>query len=663
MAIMTATRTLRDAPFGASLGIEAVAGVRVRIVDAATTPFWTRIELIESTIDPKPQGWVSAQAVNADADAIGPLDKVIFARECVFEGGSFGVLAHYLMAVAQMRTNVTDGPQSGDADYGPFALSTAEWDLFGSLEEFDFNMSAENYRNWTAQCMVFAAMTNVMQRKLAGLLANQPTAAQMALAQMIGTEASFRSIRAPEKPVMDVVAAVTDDLLSAEAIDRTRLPLRYKDYLDGKTGEEVLSAITAALQTSLDETRSVIAGAGAQPIEFPSGPVGEATSSSDFVTAKLTAPKTVTYTAADGSVMVRKGGSIAWRQNNPGNIRPGNFSTTHGAIGEAGNFAIFPSESVGFDAILQLLSGPSYRDLTLEKAMLKYAPPEDSNNTEQYIVAIVSQTGIARDRVVSGMSREELTAFGKAIQKHEGWTVGSETFTPGPDGAVSGLGVTADAIVLAATQEWERWGKSTWNTITGAKAIGKTETSPGFADFVYETYYKTVVKSPDPTKKAKMLRRIQELDTPTYPWSAITISYIMKTAGFTKAQFEFSEGHSRYIRNAVAAKGVDTAASYWGFRITDAVPTVGDLVGCARNSNGTPVSHAAGQAWYDKTGDYSSHADIVVAVRPGEIDVIGGNVSNSVTMKTLKCDPVSGKLTDMSHPWFVVMKRRLPAPS
>lgn len=52
--------------------------------------------------------------------------------------------------------------------------------------------------------------------------------------------------------------------------------------------------------------------------------------------------------------------------------------------------------------------------------------------------------------------------------------------------------------------------------------------------------------------------------------------------------------------------------------------------------------------------------DIVVDIsRPGEIDVIGGNVSSSVTLKTLKVDsqgkliPTNNKSGD--YPWFAVL--------
>ena len=60
-----------------------------------------------------------------------------------------------------------------------------------------------------------------------------------------------------------------------------------------------------------------------------------------------------------------------------------------------------------------------------------------------------------------------------------------------------------------------------------------------------------------------------------------------------------------------------------------------------------------------KSSQYKSHGDIVVYVRPGEIGVIGGNVSDSVTLKTLKLDS-AGYLVDKHDHWFVILENRLP---
>lgn len=397
MAIMTATRTLRDGPFGKSLNIKATAGAKVRIIDDTTHPLWTKIELLEGNADPKPQGWVSSASINLTSDTLGPLDKTLFATECIFNSVTFRVMPHYLMAIAHMRTNITDGPNANGVDYGPFALSQTEWTHFGSLEEFALNMSAADFKSWLAQCTVFAAMTNVTQRKFALLLANQPTAAQLALAQMIGTSAALRAIHAPQKKISEILDSVPQPELEADIIEKARLPDRYKEFLDDKTGEQALNAVTQKLQTSLDETKSFITRAAGEYIKFATDFL-QKTSSSNFIKAEIFGKKAIRYIAADGSTLTCTNGSISWRQNNPGNIINSSIAKKNGAIAEGARFAIFPSESVGFDAILALLSGSSYRNLSLNAAINKYAPASDGNKPAQYVAFITNTTGISPTR-------------------------------------------------------------------------------------------------------------------------------------------------------------------------------------------------------------------------------------------------------------------------
>jgi hypothetical protein len=129
------------------------------------------------------------------------------------------------------------------------------------------------------------------------------------------------------------------------------------------------------------------------------------------------------------------------------------------------------------------------------------------------------------------------------------------------------------------------------------------------------------------------------------PWSAAFISWVMKEAGMGQ-RFSYSDWHATYIRNSILARRAeDPTFAFWGYRMNERAPKVGDLVGYARQGG---ISYD-----YQPTV-YSSHTDLVVAVRPGEIDVIGGNVKDSVSKKTLRTD-AQGLLIDPHHRWFVVM--------
>lgn len=131
---------------------------------------------------------------------------------------------------------------------------------------------------------------------------------------------------------------------------------------------------------------------------------------------------------------------------------------------------------------------------------------------------------------------------------------------------------------------------------------------------------------------------------------------MFKAAGFAKPEFPFSQSHSTWLRKFIKARKERQPALYWGFRVTEAqaTPDVGDIVGYAR---GNGLTFESAQGFFDKTERYNSHSDIVVAKRPREIDVIGANVLDSVTKKTLPLTQ-AGLIADRSHKWFVVLKRR-----
>jgi hypothetical protein len=112
-------------------------------------------------------------------------------------------------------------------------------------------------------------------------------------------------------------------------------------------------------------------------------------------------------------------------------------------------------------------------------------------------------------------------------------------------------------------------------------------------------------------------------------WSAAFISFIVRQAGY--AGFKFSEAHATYIHDAIKKrKAGDAAAPFWGFRLTEHKPQLGDLVAGWRKS---PVTFDTLPA-----GFFPSHTDVVVEVRPGEVRTLGGNVAQSVSMKIMRLD-------------------------
>lgn len=83
----------------------------------------------------------------------------------------------------------------------------------------------------------------------------------------------------------------------------------------------------------------------------------------------------------------RRQGTIASRNNNPGNIEYGDLAKSFGAVGTDGRFAVFPTVRAGFSAMNALLRSNKYGNLTVAQAITKWAPPSE-NDTAGYIAGI-----------------------------------------------------------------------------------------------------------------------------------------------------------------------------------------------------------------------------------------------------------------------------------
>ena len=121
---------------------------------------------------------------------------------------------------------------------------------------------------------------------------------------------------------------------------------------------------------------------------------------------------------------VRSGGTRAWRNNNPGNIREGRFSRSRASIGAAGGFAVFGSEAAGQGALVDLLGTDTYQGLTIDGAIARYAP-DIENDTEAYQNFIRRVTGLTGDTRLSALTEEQLNGVANAIRRFEGFEEGT----------------------------------------------------------------------------------------------------------------------------------------------------------------------------------------------------------------------------------------------
>ncbi len=140
--------------------------------------------------------------------------------------------------------------------------------------------------------------------------------------------------------------------------------------------------------------------------------------------------KSVIYHRNDSTLLKRVGGSRAWRNNNPGNLRYTPFTREHGAIGECGNFAVFPDFETGFSALRALLRTQSYQDLTIAQAIKRYA-----ESYQSYTVKLTRETGLSAGTLLRDLTDHQMNDLVNTIKKIEGWIPGTETViaknTPG----------------------------------------------------------------------------------------------------------------------------------------------------------------------------------------------------------------------------------------
>ncbi len=119
------------------------------------------------------------------------------------------------------------------------------------------------------------------------------------------------------------------------------------------------------------------------------------------------------------------------------------------------------------------------------------------------------------------------------------------------------------------------------------------------------------------------------------PWSAVFVSWCVKQAGATAAQFMFSPQHSQFVNGAIANAKAGTGA-FMGRDVGQYVPKIGDIL---QNNRG----HGAYTFQYAATHrSYPSHSAIVMEVgvdnKGNYLRTIGGNESDSVGMKEVRLD-------------------------
>jgi hypothetical protein len=117
------------------------------------------------------------------------------------------------------------------------------------------------------------------------------------------------------------------------------------------------------------------------------------------------------------------------------------------------------------------------------------------------------------------------------------------------------------------------------------------------------------------------------------PWSAVFVSWCVKQAGATAAEFKFADAHSVFVHKAIQNQLAGTGV-FRGRRITEHAPRVGDII----QNNRTGSTH--GYDFARQNTEYASHSAIVVEVGSDAVGryalTIGGNEGDSIRRKVVR---------------------------
>jgi hypothetical protein len=170
-----------------------------------------------------------------------------------------------------------------------------------------------------------------------------------------------------------------------------------------------------------------------------------------------------------GNTETREGGSRAWRNNNEGNMRYGDYAKSKGAIGQdKDGFAIFPDQQSGAKAKESLLfESKNYKDKSIDDAISRYAPSTE-NDTAAYQKKVREAAGVDGKTKMSDLTPDQRQKVLAAMKQQEGFKEGKTAYTD-----ASGKDITKDQMKVAVSAQH---GVTDKDATKDAKAVGQPET-------------------------------------------------------------------------------------------------------------------------------------------------------------------------------------------
>lgn len=138
-------------------------------------------------------------------------------------------------------------------------------------------------------------------------------------------------------------------------------------------------------------------------------------------------------------------GSLAYQNNNPGNLR---FVGQAGAVQGTGGFARFDSYDDGVNALnnqIQLYAG---RGMTISDMMKVYAPSDDGNNPASYAATIAAALGVSADTPLPNLAGDAASSSDPFTDAFSG--IFPDVFSGGADVLTAGSIGSIETIALAA---------------------------------------------------------------------------------------------------------------------------------------------------------------------------------------------------------------------
>ncbi len=122
----------------------------------------------------------------------------------------------------------------------------------------------------------------------------------------------------------------------------------------------------------------------------------------------------IAYFDAAGNKYIAKGGTLAWRINNPGLVQSqSHVAKRNGSIGACGAYAIFPTPENGHQALCSWLHLKKYYNAKLKIVAQHYQPHEP----EGFILKLQTLVDLPLNKTLKSFSKQDWQLLLHSIEK------------------------------------------------------------------------------------------------------------------------------------------------------------------------------------------------------------------------------------------------------